>query len=135
MTQLPIDEQITFLYTRDLAKSIPFYEDALGFKLALDQGGCRIYHVTGSKAYVGICERDYAPEKPEGVIFTLVTQNVDGWYDRLVSKGIPADAPPRQNDTYGIYHFFFRDPNGYQFEVQRFLTPDWDQSMDDESGR
>lgn len=54
---LPIDEQITFLYCEDIAKTAPFYEDVLGFELAVNQGSCRIYHVVGRKGYIGICER------------------------------------------------------------------------------
>ncbi len=125
MTHPPIDEQITFLYTRDMSKSAPFYEDVLGLELVLDQGGCRIYHVAGQKAYVGICERDFAPEKPEGLIFTIVTQDVDGWYERLTAKGVQCENAPKVTEEYGIYHFFFRDPNGYLFEIQRFLDPNW----------
>lgn len=124
----PINEQITFLYTRDMAKTIPFYEEVLGLPLALDQGGCRIYRVAGNKGYLGICERDYAPENPEGIIFTLVTDDVDSWYSLLTAKGISCDAPPRLNEIYGIYHFFLRDPNGYLLEIQQFTSEPWDKS-------
>lgn len=120
-----IDEQITFLYTQDIHKAAPFYEDVLGFELALDQGGCRIYHITGQKAYVGICERA-TPRTPDGVIFTIVTQDVDGWYERITSKGVTCEGAPKVTEEYGIYHFFVRDPNGYLVEVQRFLNPAWD---------
>lgn len=121
---LPISEQITFLYTQDLARTVPFYEQVLGLELALDQGGCRIYRTVG-KAYVGICER--AEARPhEGVILTLVTDEVDAWYERLVLAGVTPESPPKTNDTYGIYHFFVRDPNGYLVEVQRFLDANWD---------
>ena len=55
-----------------------------------------------------------------------MTDAVDAWHDSLASKGVDVLDPPRENAAYGIYHFFFRDPNGYLFEVQRFLRPDWD---------
>lgn len=128
MPALPVDSQITFVYTRDLEKTAPFYEDIMGFDLAVDQGSCRIYRVVGRDAYFGVCERDTAPEKPEGIIITFVTQDVDGWYERITSKGWECEYSPRTNETYNIYHFFVKDPNGYLLEVQRFAEVDWDTS-------
>jgi catechol 2,3-dioxygenase-like lactoylglutathione lyase family enzyme len=124
---LLIDEQITFIYCDDLDKTAPFYEKVLGLELALDQGSCRIYNIVGHKAYLGICEGATNREK-DGVIFTLVSQNVDAWYERLTTMGIPCEHPPRENPTYHIYHFFVRDPNGYLLEIQRFLDSAWDKS-------
>ena len=124
---LPIDEQITFLYCEDLTKTAPFYEDVLGFELALDQGTCRIYHITGRKAYFGLCERA-TPREKNGVIFTIVTQDVDAWYERITSHGIECEYAPRFNETYNIYHFFVKDPEGYLLEFQRFPSQNWDES-------
>ena len=128
MTALPVDSQITFFYTRDLEKSARFYEEILGFTLAVDQGSCRIYHVTDQKAYFGICESDSAPEEPAGIIFTLITQEVDAWYERITSQGWECEYAPRLNEKYNIYHFFVKDPNGYLLEIQRFAEADWDKS-------
>lgn len=116
---------ITFCYTTDLDATARFYADVVGLPLALDQGGCRIYRVREG-AYLGFCDRD--PRPTEGVILTFVTDDVDAWYDRLTSQGATVLHAPRTNPTYGIYHFFFQDPNGYLLEVQRFLRPDWDRS-------
>jgi len=127
MTRLPITQQITFLYTRDLAATACFYEQVLGLPLALDQGSCRIYHVCGG-GYFGVCQRDDAPERPTGVILTLVTPDVDGWYRHLAQQGVPCERPPAVNPRYNIYHFFLRDPNGYLIEIQRFLDPAWDRA-------
>lgn len=128
MSALPVDSQITFLYTKDLEKSAQFYGDILGLSLAVDQGSCRIYHVAGRSAYFGICERADAPDNPEGIIFTFVTQDVDAWYERITSHGWQCEYSPRLNETYNIYHFFVKDPNGYLLEVQRFAEADWDKS-------
>lgn len=122
---LPIDEQITFLYCQDITASATFYETVLGLELALDQGGCRIYHTVGRKAYIGICERA-TPRAKDGVIFTIVTQDVDGWYQRITEHGVVCEDEPRMNPTYGIYHFFVKDPNGYLIEFQRFVADPWD---------
>jgi catechol 2,3-dioxygenase-like lactoylglutathione lyase family enzyme len=125
MTHPPVDQQITFLYTRDLAATARFYEQVLGLPLALDQGGCRIYRVSGT-GYVGICQRDEVAERPMGVIFTLVTRDVDRWYRWLIERGVAFEKAPEINPTYNIYHCFLRDPNGYLIEIQAFLDPAWD---------
>ena len=100
----------------------------LGFELAVDQGSCRIYRVTERSAYLGICQRDHAAEDVASLIFTLVTSEVDRWYDRIVARGWDCEHPPRHNAAYGIYHFFLRDPSGYRIEIQRFDRAVWDRS-------
>ncbi len=124
MNKLPIDQQITFLYTSDLGTSARFYEDILGLELSLDQGTCRIYN-TVQNAYLGICERINAKVDTAAVIFTLVTPDVDGWYEWLKEKGVVFEKPPELNSQYQIYHCFLRDPNGYLIEIQRFEDPRW----------
>ena len=128
MSELPIDAQITFVYTSDLARSARFYEAVLGLELAVDQGSCRIYRVSHRQAYLGICQRDETPEDTSGLIITLVTSDVNAWYERIVSMGWVCEHSPRHNDRYQIYHFFLRDPSGYLIEIQRFDRADWDQS-------
>ena len=117
------DAQITFCYTTDLQATAEFYEKLLGLPLALDQGVCRIYRVAPG-AFVGFCTRETAPS-PDGIILTLVVDDVDGWYDLLGSRGVEFDQPPEHNPKFNIYHCFFRDPNGYLIEIQRFEDPRW----------
>lgn len=127
--RLPIDAQITFIYTTDMAASIEFYEETLQLPLALDQGGCRIYRVTGN-AFIGVCRRSREDiQRPDprkrGVILTLVTEDVDAWHTHLQQAGVEFDAPPAHNAEYAIYHTFLRDPSGYLIEIQRFDDPHW----------
>jgi catechol 2,3-dioxygenase-like lactoylglutathione lyase family enzyme len=124
MSHPSIDQQVTFLYTRDLAATARFYEEVLGLPLVLDQGSCRIYRVS-SDGFLGFCQSDNAPEKPAGIIFTLATGEVDEWYRHLSKQGITFEKPPTHNPTYNIYHCFLRDPNGYLLEIQQFLDPAW----------
>ena len=60
-----------------------------------------------------------------GIILTLVSQEVDAWYDYLSQKGIAFETPPQFNPKFNIYHCFLRDPNGYLIEIQRFEDPAW----------
>ena len=126
MQRPTIREQITFLYTHDLAGTSRFYEEVLCLPLKLDQGTCRIYRVS-QDGYVGFCQREGAHESAEDsaarIILTLVTPDVDEWYHYLTAKGVDVEEPPAANPKYQVYHFFLRDPNGYRLEIQSFLHP------------
>jgi len=124
MTHPSISQQVTFLYTHDLAATARFYEDVIGLPLALDQGDCRIYRVSHD-GFLGFCQRLDAPETPTGIILTIVTPEVDEWYRYLGDRGVAFEKPPTLNPNYDIYHCFLRDPNGYLIEIQRFLSPSW----------
>ncbi len=123
---MKFDSQITFCYTRDLAGTARFYEEKLGLRLVLDQAHCRIYAVAGG-AYLGFCQGEDCAA-PGDVVLTLVTENVDGWYEELKSKDVAFDTSPAFNPEYNIYHCFLRDPNGYRLEIQRFEDPRWRRS-------
>lgn len=115
-------EQITFLYVADLTRSAVFYGETLGFDLVTDQGDCLIYKVVDG-AYLGVCVR---PERAkDGVIVTLVTDNVDGWHDSLMAADVECVSAPSRHVKYDIYQAFYRDPDGYLIEIQRFGDPTW----------
>jgi len=117
------DSQIVFCYTKDLSATGEFYDGILGLEPVLDQGGCRIYRVA-EQAFLGFCER-IETGTPDGVILSLVIDDVDGEYERLSAAGVSFEKEPALNPDYHIYHCFFRDPNGYLLEIQRFEDPRW----------
>jgi len=123
--EIPFDQQVTFLYVSDLDASTAFYGDTLSLPMVLDQGGCRIFQAS-QNGFIGICmctkER---PSTPDGLIVTLVTDDVDGWFERLAAKGVQFVKPPTENAEYRIYHCFLRDPDSHQIEIQRFEDPGW----------
>ena len=123
MAALPIDNHITFLSVADLDNSERFYQDGLGLPMVLDQGSCRIYRLT-STSFLGTCtHRENV--SPDGIILTLVTDDVDRWYDHLVEVGIDVESPPSLNEQFQIYHLFLKDPDGHLVEIQHFTDPDW----------
>ncbi len=124
MNLAPFTDAITFLYTRDLKATAQFYEQVLGLSVVVDQGDCRIYRVS-AQSYLGFCQRAAAPASPQEVIFTFITEDVDGWARRLHTFGVAFEKEPALNTHYQIYNCFFRDPNGYLLEIQRFLNPEW----------
>ena len=132
---LAFDQQVTFLYVKDLAISERFYGEILGLELVLDQGLARIYRVGSGNAFLGIClssavQQAPPPDRaPLGVIVTFVSNDVDGAYSALRAKGVAFEKTPTINATYNIYNCFFRDPDGYLLEIQTFLSPDWPHQM------
>ncbi len=117
------DAQITFLPSADLGRSRAFYEGVVGLELVVDQGSCLIFTVADG-AFLGTCQRDVV-ESTEGVIFTFVTDDVDGWCTRILDAGGRIESGPDHSAQYGIYHAFLRDPDGHRLEIQRFDDPDW----------
>ncbi|MCW5943056.1 MAG: VOC family protein [Fimbriimonadaceae bacterium] len=122
----PIDDFVTFLPTADLEATTRFYREALGLRLVLDQGLCRIFEVSPN-GFVGFCERESCADAHK-VVLTLVTSELEAWHDRLIEIGVPTDGPVRANPTYRIDHFYAMDPNGYRVEVQRFHDSPWHSS-------
>jgi catechol 2,3-dioxygenase-like lactoylglutathione lyase family enzyme len=124
MSHPPIDQQVTFLYTRDLATTARFYDEVIGLEQVLDQGTCLIYRIS-KDSFLGFCQNDDVPIPPAGIIFILVTNQVDSWYNYLQGQGVAFEKPPAHNEAYNIYHCFLRDPNGYLLEIQQFHDPTW----------
>ncbi|HAU76612.1 MAG TPA: glyoxalase [Agrobacterium sp.] len=123
MTPPPFDQLVTFLFTDDLDASAHFYGSVLELPLALDQGACRIY--SSGSGFVAVCSKDGSLFARDRVIITLVTEDVDGWYEHIKAKGVAFEKPPAFNSQYNVYNCFLRDPAGYLIEIQRFLDPSW----------
>ena len=111
---------ITFLYYRDLATAMRFYEDVLGLTLAIDQGWSKIYEICPG-AHVGLVDETrgmnkWATTKP--VQLCIRVSDVDGWYDYARTRQLANLSDLFVNDEIGIRAFVFNDPEGYQIEIQ-----------------
>ena len=120
---MSFDSFITFLPTQNLAQTAQFYEEVLKLRLALDQTRCRIYRVV-QDGFLGFCLKDEIKPQ-EGVILTLVTEEVDHWQALMTENNVPIEKGPVFNRDFQIYQMFLRDPNGYLIEIQRFEDPRW----------
>jgi len=122
-----IDAQATFIYTEDVDATTPFYSDTLGLELAYEQvnpGATNRFYYVGPSSFIGICfARPGRYVEPKGVVFTFLTSDVDGWYERVTSRGATPEGPPTLGKS--AYAFFIRDPNGYLLEFQKFVDPAW----------
>lgn len=115
-------QQITFLHSNNLKTTQHFYSDMLGLELSRDQGTCLIFKVNVG-AYLGFCEHIEPIGSGRKVILTLVSGDIDTWYQRLKENGAEIISPPAFNPEFQIYHFFIKDPDGYWVEIQQFNEP------------
>jgi len=119
----PLDSQITMFYYEDIAKAADFYGDILGLALEFDWTWIKFYK-TGPSSSVGIVtEGDgawYDAQEKNAVMLSLVTSNVDAWYERLQ----PNDDVKMLKDIGsggGIRNFMLEDPGGYTVEFFQWL--------------
>ena len=113
-------EFITFLGTNNLKSTSHFYQNILDLTLYKDQKICLIFNVN-EQSKIGFCEHIPVVHDEKSPIITLVIEDVDQIYNDLIKKGLKIAEKPKMNKKFNIYHFFFKDPNGYTIEIQKFL--------------
>lgn len=117
---MKFNESITFLGTDDLKKTSNFYQNVLGLTLYKDQKICIIFNIN-KQSKIGFCEHIPVIHEERSPIITFVTEDVERLYKDLTQKGLEIPVRPKLNKKFNIHHFFFKDPNGYTIEIQRFL--------------
>jgi len=111
--------QISWVYTYDLDSAANFYAQVLGLECSRDEGDARLFE-TGAGAFIGVCRAfDDRVVEPRGGMISIVTDDVEAWYQRLLDKGLVI-KPPHRLEQFGITSFFVDDPNGYRIEIQQF---------------
>lgn len=124
MSPFAIQQQVTFLYTRDLAAGSAFLRDKMGLRLALNQFDlCHIYEVAPN-AFLGVCTNRPAPADP-GVTYSFVVSDADATYETLKARGVEFEAPPELSERFNVYSAFFGGIENYRFEIQEFRDPTW----------
>lgn len=116
---------ITFLYYRDLTRAEAFYRDVLGLPLVIDQGFAKIFRLADG-AHVGLVDEARGMnnwQKEKCVQLCLRVPDVEAWYAWAEEAGLDELSQLFVNDTIGIRAFVFRDPEGYQIEVQSATRP------------
>lgn len=111
---------ITFFYYRDLPAAMRLYEGILGLLLTIDQGWCKIYQICPG-AHVGLVDETrgmnrWAAIKP--VQLCVRVTDVENWYAYARSVGVKNLSELFVNEELGIRAFVFKDPEGYQIEIQ-----------------
>ncbi len=114
------------LGVRDMEASIKFYQDGLGFPKMESPPEVAFFTLNGS--WLGLYSRESLAEdagvSPEGSGFPGFTlshnvvseADVDQIIERAGLAGASSVKPP-QKASWGGYHGYFKDPDGYLWEV------------------
>jgi len=113
-----IDGQVVMFYYDDLAEADRFYGDTLGLEKTLDDDWVKFYRTSGD-ATVGLVADSagawHKPQPDNAVMLSIVTPEVDAWYERLRGKD-DVTFLKDIGDGGPIRSFLIRDPGGYTVE-------------------
>jgi len=118
-----VQANIVFLYYRDIPAAQRFYEDVIGLRLVVDQGYSKIYQISPT-SFVGLVDETqglHRASDAKPVTLSFVTEQVDAWYEYLVSRGVRMRAPLRDGARHPTRGFVAIDPEGYFLEFEWFL--------------
>jgi lactoylglutathione lyase len=121
--QLKVNSAITFFYYKDTEKANLFYQDVMGFELAVDQGWSKIYRIKDN-AFMGVVDESkgaHHANEIKPVELTLIVDDPDAWYSYLISKGVQPINEPHTVESMKLRMFLLHDPEGYLIEIQKFL--------------
>lgn len=118
----PNELAITFLYYKDLPRAFAFYRDVMGFPLAIDQGDLAKIMQIVPGAHVGLVDEAKGMntwQAEKSVQLCVRVADLDSWYAYLGEKKVDGLSRMFENEKIGIRAFVFRDPEGYQIEIQQ----------------
>jgi len=117
---------ITFLYFEDLPAAKDFFAAVLGLEQCVDQGWAVIWR-TGQSGFVGAVDarKGSIPVTARGGgRISLNVHDVEEWHDKMKQAGVRELTPIKDNPEIGLRSFFFKGPEGYDFEIQEFVRPE-----------
>ena len=126
MSTLNLSSQITFLYFDDLDAAKRFFDETLQLERACDQGWAVIWK-TGDKSFLGAVDRKRGSIQGVnrgGVLISLTVPDINEAYERLGKHNLDSCTEIKEMADIGLKSFFFKGPEGYDFEVQQFTADD-----------
>ncbi|MBS0630108.1 MAG: VOC family protein [Verrucomicrobia bacterium] len=113
------------IYVKDVGETVEFYERAFGLKVRfVHESGGYAELETGQTALAfvveGMISHPFLPNRkavePAGIEICLVTEDVQGQFDRAVKVGAEAVSKPEQK-PWGQLVCYVRDNNGCLVEI------------------
>ena len=123
---LGVDATLVFLYYEDPERAQRFYGEVLGLELVVEQAFTHIYQISPT-SFVGLVDEErgmHRASEAKAVTLSFITDEVDEWYEYLVSRGVPMRGPVRDSANHPTRNFVAYDPEGYFLEFETFLEDD-----------
>lgn len=117
---------MTFLYVHDMEKAVDFVENALECHAVFEPSWAKVYQVANG-AYLGIVDQSEGSVKESyqgGTLVSLTVESVDSYYERIKAYGVHELSDIKTFEDIGVRSFFFKGPEGYDFEIQSFIKDD-----------
>jgi catechol 2,3-dioxygenase-like lactoylglutathione lyase family enzyme len=111
MMMTPLEVRHIHIRVNDVERTKAFYRDKLGFKVTnetptvVEFPGLWFGKWNGQGTLV-----------PQGITIGIVAKSVDAAYQMLKMHGVDIPKPPAE--AHGAWAFTFKDPDGYEVEVE-----------------
>ena len=123
--RLAPNEQIVFLYYKDLGVADAFFGNTLGLKKTTDLDWVKIFQTVPASSIGCVKEGrgslKTSADKP--VMVSWVVNDVQAWHRRLAAKNVKIVQPVHESKEPPMKSFLFQDPTGYTFELVQWLKP------------
>jgi len=121
---LNISSQISFLYFKEYDKAVDFLGNTLGLELVFDPGWAAVFR-TSKDAFIGAVDEvkgSIEVEVKGGTLISITVENVHDWYEKLKKETGLTLTEIKTFEDIGLKSFFFKGPEGYDFEIQEFYN-------------
>jgi catechol 2,3-dioxygenase-like lactoylglutathione lyase family enzyme len=114
----------TMLCVRDVARSVAWYRDKLGFEVLKSEPEIALLRLDSGFVYL-FAESpptedkpsEHLVPKPGGVILVLTVEDCREAYEELKARGVEFLTPPK-SPPWGGRRCFAHDPDGYLVEIE-----------------
>jgi predicted enzyme related to lactoylglutathione lyase len=121
--QLKVNEQIVFLYYKDLKVADTFFGTTLGLEKTTDMDWVKIFRTMAGSS-IGCVQEGRGSLKTsvdKPVMVSWVVRDIESWHRTLAAKGVTIVKPLQTSSAPPMKSFLFQDPTGYTFELIEWL--------------
>lgn len=116
--------------TPHLNASKKFYSSIFQWKVVFENEFYLLMQSEDGGAVMSFLLPEHASQQPlfhkaftgQGLYLTMEVEDVNAWYERVQSLGVPIAIPLRK-EPWGDHHFAITDPNGVNIDLVHYQAP------------